>query len=133
VQCGAVKSGEGGARGEEQPAGSGKDRIDCSIPRSGEGSKEGRLVEERRCGMLGEEVLVLACACLCLLVLACACLCLCLCLCLEVWVLAFQWRATDADSTHSLTHSTQSRCSKGDEERSGLGAIWMKRDRGRED
>ena len=73
MQCGAVKSGEGGggARGEEQPAGSGKDRIDCSIPRSGEGSKEGRLVEERRCGMLGEEVLVLvlACACLCLPVL----------------------------------------------------------------
>jgi hypothetical protein len=68
VQCGAVKSGEGGGRGEEQPAGSGKDRIDCSIPRSGEGSKEGRLVEEKRCGMLGEEVLVLVLA-LCLLVL----------------------------------------------------------------
>jgi hypothetical protein len=58
----------GGGRGEEQPAGSGKDRIDCSIPRSGEGSKEGRLVEEKRCGMLGEEVLVLVLA-LCLLVL----------------------------------------------------------------
>jgi hypothetical protein len=58
----------GGSRGEEQPAGSGKDRIDCSIPRSGEGSKEGRLVEEKRCGMLGEEVLVLVLA-LCLLVL----------------------------------------------------------------
>ena len=74
MQCGAVTSGEGGGRGEEQPAGSGKDRIDCSIPRSGEGFKEGRLVEEKRCGMLGEEVLVLVLACACV-VLACACAC----------------------------------------------------------
>jgi hypothetical protein len=109
---------ERGPRGEEQPAGSGKDRIDCSIPRSGEGSKEGRLVEERRCGMLGEEVLVLACACLCL--------------CLEVWVSAFQWRATDADSTHSLTllNVDVRRAMKTD---LAWGRYAMKRDRGRED
>jgi hypothetical protein len=107
VKCNAVqwRVERGGARGEEQPAGSGKDRIDCSIPRSGEGSKEGRLVEERRCGMLGEEVLVLACACLCLclpvLVLACACACACAC----AWRFGF-WRFNGGPRTLTrLTHS----------------------------